>query len=901
MSIHPNFPKDPCSVIHPHERYRPSDEALRTGSAQLSLPPLVDAVRCGVKKWRESGYAGASSTSRILLDFWFHKQQGVNQSDSPLKGFRWYFAQQEAVESVIWLYEVEEARSSEELSQYASEKDTRAFASLLDWPRYVTKLATGSGKTKVISLLIAWSYYHSIYERSSSLATNFLLTAPNIIVMDRLFTDFGDLRIFRHDPIIPEDGYNGRNWSSDFQMQVHVQDDVRTFSATGNIFLTNVHRIYPQKKINFENSSDLTEIFLGNKPAQSIKESGTSLADVLAKLPDLMIVNDEAHHFHSADQASIRGIFEISERLGERDKKISIQLDLSATPRNPDGSLFEDIVSDYPLVEAIRQQVVKTPLLPDQDSQVNLQEYQVESYAERYRDYLAIGVEEWRKSYNLFITKQKKPILFVMTDDTKKCDEVAQWLEKNVAELRDSVLVVHTKDNGEIDEDARGKNQDELRFLRHQSKVIDSLESPYKAIVSVMVLREGWDVQNVVSIVGLRPFSAESKILPEQTLGRGLRLMFREERVKEKVSVIGTPAFIAFVETIREEGVELEYTPMGSTPEQEPPMVLQIDHTKDLVSLDISLPNLSARIKREHRYINHLDVEKMESVKLTIPLSLTSESKEISFVDFDTNEISHTTVISGSEEFDIHDVLSHFTKILTRELRLLGDSHILYEKISEFIEQKLYSHPVSLGDLRVLKSLATRQAYDAIMRTMREAINTMTVIDTGVPACYSYVRLSLMQPHMVKCQPYMVPKKSLLNKAIGNRGLELPFASFLDRCSDILSFTRNDGHFFTIEYKNSHGLVATYIPDFIVKQDEKNIWIIETKGREDSDDRYKFLRLQQWCEDASAADSNVSYKSMYVREKKWKDFTPSSFKQFISLYMTEEDKPLSLSKPAESN
>src|SRR6266540_3838389 len=99
----------------------------------------------------------------------------------------------------------------------------------------------------------------------------------------------------------------------------------------------------------------------------------------------------------------------------------------------------------------------------------------------------------------------------------------------------------------EISEAASAQSQAELKKLREQSREIDGWDSPYKAVVSVMMLREGWDVQNVVTIVGLRPFSAQSKILPEQTLGRGLRRIFRGEPVPERVSVIGTDAFIEFV------------------------------------------------------------------------------------------------------------------------------------------------------------------------------------------------------------------------------------------------------------------------------------------------------------------------------------------------------------------
>ena len=112
------------------------------------------------------------------------------------------------------------------------------------WPRYVVKMATGAGKTKVLSLLIAWSFFHKLYEPDSPLARNFLLIAPNIIVLDRLRADFDGLRIFFNDPILPDNGYEGRNWRDDFQLTLHIQDDVRVVRDTGNLFLTNIHRVY---------------------------------------------------------------------------------------------------------------------------------------------------------------------------------------------------------------------------------------------------------------------------------------------------------------------------------------------------------------------------------------------------------------------------------------------------------------------------------------------------------------------------------------------------------------------------------------------------------------------------------------------------------------------------------
>jgi len=132
---------------------------------------------------------------------------------------------------------------------------------------------------------------------------------------------------------------------------------------------------------------------------------------------------------------------------------------------------------------------------------------------------------------------------------------VTEYLEATYPELKDAVLVIHTKKNGEITESASGKKKEELEILRKQSNEIDGWDSPYKAIVSVLMLKEGWDVKNVTTIVGLRAYSEKSNIFPEQTLGRGLRKMY-PGNIEEKVSVVGTDAFMDFVESIQSEGSE---------------------------------------------------------------------------------------------------------------------------------------------------------------------------------------------------------------------------------------------------------------------------------------------------------------------------------------------------------
>ena len=152
------------------------------------------------------------------------------------------------------------------------------------WRRYVIKMATGSGKTKVLSLALAWSFYHKLYEPASELSRNFLVIAPNIIVLDRLYRDFQGLRIFFTDPVIPHNGFDGRNWQDDFQLTLHKQDEVRVTRQTGNIFLTNIHRVYAGEDIppsaDDENTMDY---FLGKRPTGSTTDSKRRSGDDRAR------------------------------------------------------------------------------------------------------------------------------------------------------------------------------------------------------------------------------------------------------------------------------------------------------------------------------------------------------------------------------------------------------------------------------------------------------------------------------------------------------------------------------------------------------------------------------------------------------------------------------------------
>ena len=202
------------------------------------------------------------------------------------------------------------------------------------WRRLVIKMATGAGKTKVMSLAIAWSYFHKLYEPESELARNFLIIAPNIIVLDRLHRDFRGLRIFFEDPVLPDNGVDGRNWRDDFQLTLHLQDQVNIIVPTGNIFLTNIHRVYAGEDIPPSHDDDNTmDYFLGKRPTGATTDSKVDLGMILRDVGELAVFNDEAHHIHDARMAWFKSIDDIHNRLKQKGAFLALQVDLTATPQ----------------------------------------------------------------------------------------------------------------------------------------------------------------------------------------------------------------------------------------------------------------------------------------------------------------------------------------------------------------------------------------------------------------------------------------------------------------------------------------------------------------------------------------------------------------------------------------
>ena len=168
---------------------------------------------------------------------------------------------------------------------------------------------------------------------------------------------------------------------------------------------------------------------------------------------------------------------------------------------------FPWTICDYPLAQAVEDKIVKAPLIvtkeddPKQPAQ-DPDDVSKDNVAEKYGYWLRAAVQRWKDHWEVYKKLGQKPVLFIMTEKNVYADTLGEYL-RNTKEFgfkESEVLVIHTDEKGEI-------TKKDLEKAREVARDIDKAESKVKAIVSVMMLREGWDVRNVSVVLGLRPFT----------------------------------------------------------------------------------------------------------------------------------------------------------------------------------------------------------------------------------------------------------------------------------------------------------------------------------------------------------------------------------------------------------
>ena len=318
------------------------------------------------------------------------------------------------------------------------------------------------------------------------------------------------------------------------------------------------------------------------------------------------MINDEAHHTHDEDL----NWNEIIRALNEK-TPLAAQLDFSATPRFQKGSIFPWTISDYPLKQAILDGIVKRPV----KGIAKIVEPRSEHASVRYRGYLTAAIERWKEYRDQLRPLNKKPVLFIMMNSTEEADDVADWIAKAYpADFGGGkTQIIHTDKQGNV-------SKKDLETARKAVRGVDDPKNPIHGIVSVMMLREGWDVQNVTVVVGLRPFSAKANILPEQAIGRGLRLMFRDLTTDytERVDIIGNQKFLDFVDDLEKlEELQFDTFEVG----KDKLRILTIMPMEERKQFDIGLPLLTPTLVRKKSLaeeIAGLDVMSFQTILLPL-------------------------------------------------------------------------------------------------------------------------------------------------------------------------------------------------------------------------------------------------------------------------------------------
>lgn len=712
-------------------------------AVQLHTAPCVPALREAVKQWRDDGYKGATDTTRLLLNYWF-KSDHRSPNGRP---FAYHYFQREAIETLIYVWEIEKVRSRKTLlERYAQSLQEVRLPPYDEFGRYCIKMATGSGKTKVMSLAVVWQFMNAMREPeeiSRDYARTFLIIAPNVIVYERLKSDFAGGWIFRTDPLYPK----SMEIFWDFDCVLRGAGERAHYE--GMLFLTNI---------------------------QQFHEARSTIASV------------------------------------------------------------------------------------------------------RYKPYLIAGVERWKEYRDQLKPLKKKPVLFIMLSDTEEAEEVGHWLRTKYPDDfgGEKTLIIHTNKTGEI-------TKADLDKARKAAREVDDHTNPINAIVSVLMLREGWDVQNVTVVVGLRPYSAKANILPEQTIGRGLRLMFRSSGVGylERVDIIGNKAFLEFVDDLEKlEDLTLETFEIG----KDKLRILSIAPVEEKKEFDIALPQLTPSLVRKKSLaeeIAAIDVMRFDCSPLPLKAGDAAE-ENFKFEGYDIltlKKILEREYVLPDPQ-TAQEIIGFYARLIAKEVKLPSQFAALAPKVREFFENKAFGKTVNLEESAIIKAMNSNVAQFVCKENFKKVLLHQTIaaqeprLDT--PARW----LSGLKPIPWSRQVYEA-RKCVFNLVPCGNAFEKAFAKFLDHAEDVRAFSKLPESFaFAIEYTDAAMNLRNYYPDFVAVDTAGTHWLLETKGQQTEEVSHKDYAAGTWCENATNL-TGTQWRYLKIMQKEFENLQPNSLSDLL--------------------
>ena len=910
-------------------------KTLRTNTrTTLTLPgmaeeeredlPYVNALRGDVRRWRESGYEGATNITKELLRHW-------TREDRPR---RLFFCQVEAVETMVYLNEIrglnrDGTRRKPRFNPQFADAD---FAKLIDAPndpgyspltRYGCKMATGSGKTVVMSMLIAWAFCNrgqvSSDDRFPRAA---LVCCPNLTVKERL-------QVLR-----PEEP---GNYYAAFDL---VPARLRPLLGAGKVLVTNWHAFAPES----EHSEGGKNYAVVNKGEESYDAFARRVLGDLYDSAPLMVLNDEAHHAYRPAPVVAGGL--TPEEKAEREEAtvwvagldkinaacgVRFCADLSATPfylqgsGYAEGSPFPWLVSDFGLVDAIESGIVKIPRLPVADGAGGPEPKYYRLWENITKDLkagerlpgkakkpkpeviwreaegaLRTLAGQWKERFGYIqaasdAQDKAPPVLILVCDNT---DIASLFFEKISGERQEpdasgkmqtvysdgAIFPEFTNREGfrptlRIDarllaqaesDDPEASRQEAAQQLRRVISTVGKAGEPgehVRCVVSVSMLTEGWDANNVTHIFGLRAFG--SQLLCEQVVGRGLRRM---DYTPDPVTGLLTEEYVDVY------GIPFTLIPFkGRTTEAPAPEDKPKNHVKALperAAYEIRFPVVEGYAYAMRRDRIKADVAGMQRFEIEPNLEPTA-----TFVKPSVGYYDGPLTLSGPGEAEVQDRTAfyestHLQAIEFDIARQVLDSLLnasergmqkrsrqqLFPQVLRFVRQYVQTkidyngqnpRELGLGKYKqlVVERLCTRIEPDD---------------ETGLPPLVPI--LNRYQPfgstadvNFTSTRPCQSTLHSHLNQVVlDSPKWESSAAFYLEKMamqtpSLVEFYARNDQMGFLIPYQYE-GISSFYEPDYLVRLTGGRMLIVEVKGYEPNKATAKHDAAEQWVRAVNYCD-----------------------------------------------
>ncbi len=886
-------------------------------------------------------------TTRDLIKFWFCEPH------TETRNINFHEGQRQSILNTIYLHEVLKVENVLDIYNRVAE-DLLPFVNMVDlkkekysYPKYAIKMATGTGKTWVMHALMIWQLLNAKHEEqySSRYTKNFLIVAPGIIVYDRLLDAFkGKIKegtqerderkndYYSNEDLFLPPAYK-EEIISFIQNNTVTKDEIgKKITGEGLIAITNWHlfmnRDDEETEDVEENSKNIIKDIWPARPGTSAGNSLDQLdrqylrgneLDYLAELPNLMVINDEAHHIHENKVNGEIQEVEWQEGLNFIAKnKLNrfIQVDFSATPydnigsgRNTTKRYFPYIITDFDLKTAILKGLVKTILIDKRQEITNLENLDFKAIRESKKVIslsdgqilmLRAGLKKIKKLEEDFVKldQTKHPKMLVMCEDTSVTEPVEKFLIEEGLNEQD-VLRVDSNRQGEIGEK-------EWKVLKEKLFNVDKYSSP-KVIVSVLMLREGFDVNNICVIVPLR--ASNAPILLEQTIGRGLRQMWRgkdyEEHKRENrinvfnkkispnsyidmLSIVEHPAFMNFYDDLLNEG-------LAGIEESEQPInnpigdIIKVELKEDYRDYDLYWPivikDVEEDIKPIELDINNLNIfdaftlEQLQ--KAIITQGEVFISKEITVgTQFGKYEVNANLFNAQTYNEYLQKILKTITNRIdkngrtSREFPMLQINEVeIVGLIDKYIRRRLFDrefNPFENNNWKILlvqNGVVTQHIIREMGKAIFEMQNNVEVSEAIIEKRF----FSEVNALRIREDYSLDVAKTIFDKLgyPSNKGkLEKSFIEFLDLDADVESFIKineTQHRFSSIFYIRQDGLLSNYSPDFLVKTNQK-YYIIETKGDDkihESNVKQKQLATIEWCKKIN------SLKPEYRDNREW--------------------------------